>query len=246
MVYALGAGDEIVANTAYSTYPEEAKKKPKVGGYFFVSLEKIIAQRPTVVLMQRNSLLLKPKLEQLGIKTKYIPLVSLKDIKKAITDIGKVLHKEKNAKKLQKKIDKALVSLKNIVKNKKILIVFGSYFNLNSEIFISSNNTYFADIIRASGNKNAFESNTKKQPVLSYEGLIATNADIVYILTHDVFNKETEKTLLLPWYKLPVNAAKQKTIYINTNAYASVPSQRVVLFIKDFKRILEDAKHRFK
>ncbi len=246
IVYALGAGDEIVANTTYSTYPKDAQNKPKVGGYFSVSLEKIIEQKPTLVLMQRNNLLLKPKLQKLGIKTRYISISSINDIKKAIGDIGKMVKKEENSKKIQKKIDNALATLKGIVENKKILIVFGKYFDLSSEIFISGNNLYFSDIIKASGNQNAFEEKNEKQPVLSYEGLAATNADIVYILTHDMSSEDEKKRLLSLWSKLPINAAKKGTIYINDSKYASMPSQRVILFIEDFKKVLEDAANRLK
>ncbi len=246
IVYALGAGDEIVANTTYSTYPKDAQNKPKVGGYFSVSLEKIIEQKPTLVLMQRNNFLLKPKLQKLGIKTRYISISSINDIKKAIGDIGKMVKKEENSKKIQKKIDNALATLKGIVENKKILIVFGKYFDLSSEIFISGNNLYFSDIIKASGNQNAFEEKNEKQPVLSYEGLAATNADIVYILTHDMSSEDEKKRLLSLWSKLPINAAKKGTIYINDSKYASMPSQRVILFIEDFKKVLEDAANRLK
>ena len=66
ILFALGAGDRIVGNTLYATYPKEAEKIPKVGGYFSVSLEKIIALEPTLLLMQRNNLSLKPKLEKLA------------------------------------------------------------------------------------------------------------------------------------------------------------------------------------
>ncbi len=246
IVYALGAGDEIVANTAYTTYPKEAQKKPKVGNYFSISFEKILSFRPTLVLMQKNSLFLKQKLQKLGIKTKFVRLSSLDDIKKAIWDISLMLHKEKKAKEILFEIDSKLLELKNIVENKKILIVFGDYYDLGGEIFIAGNNLYLSDIIKASGNKNAFSSKSERQPVLSFEGLVATNADIVYILSSKKKSDKARKRLFAKWRELPINASKFGTIYINEKKYASMPSQRVVFFIKDFKKILENAKSRFK
>jgi len=56
ILFALGKGSEVVGNTTYATYPEAAKKIPKVGGYFSVSLEKILALKPTLVLMQKNKI----------------------------------------------------------------------------------------------------------------------------------------------------------------------------------------------
>ncbi len=130
-----------------------------------------------------------------------------------------------------------------ILKNKKILIVFGRQFDLKKEIFVSGNNIYFADIIKTSGNQNAFEENTTKQPMLSYEGILATNPDIIYILAHSVKaeQKETQK-LIAPWLEVPITASRAKTIYVTTKKYAGMPSNRVINFIEDFRKILEDAK----
>ncbi len=242
-IYALGVGDKLVANTSYATYPKEAIKLPKVGGYFSISLEKILILKPTLVFMQKNNLEIKPKLELLGIKTELITSSSLLDIKNGILKIAELTHTDKKAKKLIEDIDKAIIESKGILKDKKILIVFGRQFDLKREVFISGNSVYFADIIRSSGNQNAYKEQSLKQPLLSYEGIVKLNPDIIYILAHEV-DGEKQK-LIKPWLKLPIKAAKTKTIYVNTNKYASMPSYRVVKYIEDFTEVLKDAKGRF-
>ena len=243
ILFALGKGESVVGNTTYATYPEVSKKISKVGGYFSVSLEKIVALRPTLVLLQRNNLALKPKLEKLGIRTELIRISSLDDLKAGIMKIGELTHARQRAAEIIKEINEAVKSTAGILKGKKILIVFGVNFDLKKEVFISGNHLYFADIIRASGNQNAFFEETNRQPVISMEGIIALNPDIVYILAHRVKEKETEE-LIAPWLKLPVTAARAGTIYVTTQKYAGMPSQRVVLFIRDFKEVLEDAKRK--
>jgi len=182
---------------------------------------------------------LKPKLERLGIKTALVKISSLHDLEEGIVKIGKLTHTEQKAKQIVSQIETSLQELKGILKDKKILIVFGANYDLKREIFVSGNNLYFADIIRASGNQNAFKEQSNKQPMLSLEGILALNPDIVYILAHQVHEK---KTLITPWLKLPITAAQAKTVYVTTKKYAGMPSQRVVLFIRDFKEILQDAK----
>ncbi len=241
ILFALDKKDEIVGNTTYATYPKESQSITKVGGYFSISLEKIVMLRPTLVLMQKNNLLLKSKLKKLGIKTEVIYLSSLIDIKKGIKKIGTLTKTDTKAQMLIDDIDRAIKDIDGILKNRKILIVFGEQFDLKKEIFVSGNSIYFADIIRASGNKNALKNTKTKQPMLSYEGIIKTNPDIIYILAHTVRdNKEVQK-LIEPWLKLSITASKAKTIYLTTQKYASMPSHRVVNFIKDFKEILKDA-----
>ncbi len=243
ILFALGKGAQVVGNTTYATYPEAAKQVPKVGGYFSVSLEKILACNPTLVLMQRNNLPLRPKLEKLGIRTEVIRISSLESLEAGIRKIGALTGAESEAKQIVSTIETALQSTAGIVTGKKILIVFGLYPDLKREIYISGNHLYFADIIRRSGNRNAFEEETTKQPTLSQEGIIALNPDIVYILSHRT-GKYSEADLVAPWLKLPIAAAKAKTVYVNTHRYAGMPSQRVVCFIHDFREVLQDAQRK--
>src|SRR5947207_15509191 len=49
IVFAIGAGDEVVATDDYSDTPPAAKRLPKVGG-LQPSLERIVAARPDLVL----------------------------------------------------------------------------------------------------------------------------------------------------------------------------------------------------
>ncbi len=242
ILFALGKGEAIVGNTTYATFPKASQSIPKVGGYFSVSLEKILVLKPTLVLMQKNNLALKPSLEKLGVKTELIRISSLKDIKKGILKIGNLTNAEANATAIITEIDEAIKMTQGIVKDKKILIVFGRQFDLKKSIYVSGNSIYFADIIRASGNQNAFSEESTKQPLLSYEGIIATNPDIIYILAHLVKGEKEINSLITPWLSLPVTAAKARTIYVTTKKYAGMPSNRVVKYIKDFADILKDAK----
>ena len=244
IVFALGKGGSVVGNTEYCKYPKESLKVPKVGGYFNPSLEKIMSLNPTLVLMQQNNFKLNQKLKQLGIKTKIVKIDRLESIKTNILEIGKLLGKLEKAEEIVKNIDHELKNLKNIVKNKRILIVMGHNTSLASRIFVAGQNLYFDDIINASGNTNALQSKRKGQPMLNMENLIATNPDIVILLAHSMNEKGlTPKELIDPWLELPISAAKTKSVYIIDKLYAGIPSDRLVLFLKDFREILNDYRY---
>ncbi len=239
IVFALGKGDVVVGNTEYCKYPEESLKVAKVGGYFSPSLEKILALNPTLVLMQQNNFKLNQKLKQLGIKTKLVKIDRLSTIKSTILEIGELLEEREKAETIVKNIDNELKKLKNIVKNKRILIVMGHNTALNSRIFVAGQNLYFDDIINESGNTNALQSKRKGQPMLNMENLIACNPDIVILLAHSMHEKGlTRDELINPWLQLPIGAAKTKSVYIIDKLYAGIPSDRLVLFLKDFREIL--------
>lgn len=243
IIFALGKGDNVVGNTTYCKYPLSSQSKTKVGGYFNPSLEKILALNPSIVIMQKNNYKLNKKLKKLGINTKLVKIDTLLNIKTTIADIGDILSKKEEAKKIISSIDEELHNIKKIVSDKKILIVFGHNTSLASRIFVAGQNLYFDDIINASGNTNALKSDRKGQPVLNMENIIATNADIVILLAHSMKEKGLSRDELInPWRELPINAAKTDSIYIINKLYAGIPSDRLVYFLQDFQGILNDYK----
>jgi len=243
IIFALGKGDKIVGNTTYCKYPKVSLKIQKVGGYFNPSLEKILALDPTIVIMQQNNYKLNQKLQQLGIKTEVIKIDRLSNIKNSIVKIGTILDRKDEAKKIIERINKELQKLNAITASKRILIVMGHNTSLASGIFVAGQNLYFDDIINASGNINAMQSQRKGQPILNMENIIATNPDIVILLSHSMNEKGlTKKELTDPWRELPISAAKTNSIYIIDKLYAGIPSDRLVYFLQDFQGILNDYK----
>jgi len=239
IVYALGAGEQVVGNTTYARYPEASKNVAKVGGYFSPNLEKILSLKPTLVIMQPNNHTLARQLKRLHIRTEVVPIDRLQHITQAITKLGEVLHKEQKAEEIVAGITQALHNLKGIVKGKKILMVFGHNTQITGNIFVAGQNLYFDDIINISGNTNALHSSRKGQPLLNRENIIALNPDVVILLAHAMKERKlTEKDLIDPWLELPINAAKQKHIYIIDKEYSGIPSNRLIFFLNDFRAIL--------
>ncbi len=245
IVFALGSGKDIVANTKYSDYPLESKSIPKVGGYSNVSLEKILIAKPSIILAQDYDQKLISNIKKLNLNVKTFKTNNLESIKTTITSIGKLLNKEEKANELVKDIDNSLNSIKDIVSNKKILVVISPREDLNKIIYVAGNNLYFNDIIEASGNKNAYVSSSLSQPIVNVEKIIKMNPDIIimlapYIKQRNISHNDLKKS----WLDLPINAAVEKKIYIVDKEYAGIPSNRVVYFIKDFKDILTDVRNK--
>ena len=243
IVYALGMGKSVVANTQYCDFPEESKSVKKVGGYSSISLEKILEAKPTVVIAQNYDAKMLANLKSLNIKTMIFKTDTLSSIKSTITTLGEYFKVQPRAKELNSKIDSSLNSLSGLVSNKNVLLVIGPRKDLNNQIYITGNNLYFEDIIKASGNKNAYFSTSKNQPVVNSEKIINMNPDIIIMLSPFLDGKkEEQKELLDSWLKLPVNASINKNIYFIDKEYAGIPSQRVIYFMRDFKKILENVK----
>ncbi len=236
MVFALEKGKQLVGVSSYSLHPKEAQGIPIIGGYESPYLEKIIALSPTLVIGQIFNLSTLEKLQKFNIKTLMLNLKTIKDIKNSIT----TLSQEINSTQHQKLIDDINKAIQNIQKSDKphsIMIVFGLKEDLRSSIYIAGHNIFFEDIIKLTGNTNAYTSQTTNQPVLNYENIIALNPDQIIILHSKATeaNVDVEKALK-NWHKLPTTAAKNKKISIVDEDYLHIPSHRIALTIERLSR----------
>ena len=243
IVFALGLGEKVVANTDFCDFPESSKSVQKVGGYGSVSLEKVVKLNPSVIINQSYDKKLNDDLKKLGFKTLVYKTDNIEDIKYTIQDLGEVFDKNKEAKELNKNIDDSLKSLSGILENQKILIVISPQNTLSNQIFVAGNFVYFEDIIKKSQNQNAYQSSLKSQPVINSEKIITLNPDIIILLAPFLENQEkSQENMKKMWKKLPISASKQKNIYIIDKLYSGIPSHRVKNFIDDFRGILEDVR----
>lgn len=243
IVFALEEGKNVVANTKFCDFPIESKSILKLGSYNNISLEKILQVKPTVVITQDYDSKLFSNLKALDIKVKFCKLQTLGDIKQTILDLGEFFKRQEIAKKLNQDINEALKSLENIIINQKVLIVFSSNKTLQNDIYVAGNFVYFEDIIKLSGNLNAYNSSSKAQPVLNLEKIIGLNPDIIILLTPDLYwNKKDQENLISLWESVPVKASKLGNIYTVDKFYSGIPSHRITMFIEDFKKILQDVR----
>lgn len=245
IIFALGEGENIVANTQHSDFPLESKSIKKIGGYNSISLEKILKVNPTVVVGQDYDEKLNSNLKALGITTLSYKTNTISLIKNTINELGIFFKQEEKAKELNTNIDNAMASVAGLVKDKKILIIISPKDSLSNQIFVSGNHIYFEDVILASGNKNAYFSNSTAQPVVNTEKIIGMNPDIIILLAPFLEDDLKAQTKLInTWKELPVNASKDDNIYTIDKLYAGIPSHRVEYFIKDYRKILENVRNK--
>jgi len=241
IVYALGAGDEMVATSSYSLFPKKAQRLPIIGDATNQNIEKIISFFPSLVVGETFNINALNKLKMLNIKTVMVKLQTIDDIKNSISILGRYLGKNKQALKLTDKITNAI---KNAPKSKKphsILIVYGLSEDLRSGIYVAGSNIFFDDIIKLSGNTNAYKNTKVEQAVLSYENVIALNPDQIIILhSHATESKVNVKKALKAWYSLPTNAAKNSKISIVDENYLDIPSDRIAFSITRLAREMND------
>jgi len=233
IIFALEKGEELVATSSYSLYPQEAQKLPIIGGYENPHLEKILSYSPTLVVGQNFNQSTLDKLKKFRVKTLQLNLKTIANIQTSITTLAEKLNASKKAKELNKNITNAITNANKTHKKHSVMIVYGLREDLRSATYIAGHDIFFEDIIKECGNTNAYTSHSNSQPVLSYENIIAINPEQIIILHSHATEPNVDVSKALEnWYSLPTSAAKNRKISIVDEDYLHIPSHRVALTIE--------------
>ena len=106
ILYGLNADDSLIAVTRYCDFPEDAKKKPRIGGWLDINEGLVKSLKPDLILTStfvQNKITEKYKKNKMNIVA-LMP-TTLKGVFDSIEKIGKLVGKEKNAKELVKSIN---------------------------------------------------------------------------------------------------------------------------------------------
>jgi iron complex transport system substrate-binding protein len=192
ILYAIGAGTQMVGVDNYSDYPAEAGKLPKVGDAVDLNTEVIIALKPDVIFCGD---LVPAQLTQLG-KDQGIPYIILADrtmddiyktIRLAGIATGHVEQADELAANLSARVD--AVTAKTHAANVSIPKVFVEYWSYGTSIYTFGPGSFGDDLISLAGGVNVAHNTSSEYPVVESEFVIAENPDIV-IFTNSSTTKD--------------------------------------------------------
>ncbi|AIU72798.1 hemin ABC transporter substrate-binding protein [Hafnia alvei FB1] len=212
IVYALGAGDRLVARDTTSTLPA-AKNLPDVGYMRQLNAEGILSLKPTMVLaseLAEPSLVLR-QIADVGVKV--VPVsgeASLDNVPHKIQQVASALNLEKQGAAVTQKYEQQLAAVPRTPLKTKVLFIL-SHGGMTP--MAAGQDTAADAIIKASGAQNAMQGFSRYRP-LSQEGVVASAPDLV-LITSDGFKTlgTVDKVWALPGMAL-TPAAKNKQILV--------------------------------
>lgn len=226
IISSLGRTDNIVAVSDYTLYPPKLTTRPKVGGYTTLSIERVLAQRPTLVVGLEHQKPFLTQLKAFNIPTQVVRLESIGDIKQSIAILAERLQASREGEEVTAQIDKQIKNASKLPKEQSVLIVFANASSLSRGVYIAGHDLFFEEILHLCGATNAYTEEYSMQPMLNIEGIIATNPDHVLLLLGPL-DKVDPEAVKKRWRELPINAAKNNHITVIQNDHILIPSQRV-------------------
>ena len=238
-LFALGLDEKVVGVSDHCDYPEAAKLKPKVGGFFQPSIEKIVDLNPDLVLTNGSVERLITQLDSLGITYIVLNPKDIDGILRNIELLGKVTGTEKRANEVIKDMQDRMSLVAAKVKDAPRVKVFYvlDVTDLNNPWTVGPGS--FADsLITMAGGDNIAAKALGAWVQFSIEEVVASDPDvIIYNVSHGSIVITPEKIREHPAWR-GVTAITQDRIYPIDGDLVDRPGPRIVQGLEEMVKMI--------
>ncbi|MCX7210608.1 MAG: cobalamin-binding protein [Burkholderiales bacterium] len=185
LLFAAGAGKSIVAVTAWSDYPPQAKNIPSVGSATELDVERIIKLQPDLVVAWKNGN--KPRqiahLRKFGIQVFESEPKTLDEIANSIKKLSMLAGTEKIGEQQALAFQQKIQVLKNKYQHAEEVRYFYQIWQkplmtLNGEHLISQ-------ALKICGGKNIFSELVPTAPTVNSESVIQNNPEVIFMSSEE-------------------------------------------------------------
>ena len=184
ILFAVGAGDRVVAVTEYCTFPEEATTLPVIGGYSTINIERIVAANPDLIFAyQGNGEENINYLKHLGYNVITLNADSIAGTLHDIRLVGEAVGCTETAEKLVSDMEVRLSAvsekLAGIPESEKPTMVHSMW---TDPLWVSGNHTFQNEMIQYAGGINAVVT-TEGWGIVTLEKFLLIDPDIIFVDT---------------------------------------------------------------
>jgi len=181
-VFALGAGDDVVAISDYTEFPAAALKKPSVGDLINPSIETILSMRPDLVIgvQPTGPMEVTNQLERVGIPVFLISPHGLAGIFHSVETIGTALNRTPEADALVHSLQQRVDAVRARTKDQPTPRVFMPIWY--DPITTIGKNAFITEIIEAAGGRSVTDDLPMEWPVINMEVLLERAPDALLLV----------------------------------------------------------------
>ena len=250
-VFALGAGERVIAVTDFCTYPPEALGKARVGGLFHPNLERIIALEPDLVVMQNPMEKVIGLCEERGVDWLAVGMNDLAGIYRGIGLLGGKLGLEEEAARLRAEIESGLEEVRMRVaglglerglggggQRVKLFLCTGRAPGELSGLGTTGPGGFLAELIEIAGGENIFADAVTRYPQVSKEALTRRAPEVIIECRPGAdLDGAARARLVAEWDALSsLPAVRGGRVHVLTDDFLMIPGPRIV---KTARRLAE-------
>lgn len=236
ILFALQLDDQIVGVTSYCDYPATALSRERVGDTLSPNLERIIAQRPDLVIVSTSSQLevLTRQLDQLAIPVYVTNPRTIRDILTTIRQVGEITGQVTQARELTGEME---ARIRRIEERVGLLPTVRVLYALQIDPLITAGrDTFLNDLIRSAGGESISGGEEVAYPQFSYETVIARAPEVI-LLPEQHGSAVINESALRRSLGLTPAVKNGRIVRINPD-WADRPGPRIVEALEQFAQAL--------
>lgn len=237
IVFALGRGDLLVGATQFADQPPAASLLPRVGSYFHLDIERIVALHPDLCLAARDG---NPehqvrRIEELGIPVFAFDPRTLPEISASVTLLGELLDARAAAAAITGEMAAKMALAAGRVQN--VAARPGVFFQIDASPLVSAGQGTFIDhLLTAAGGRNLAGDRTG-YPRYSWEEILALAPEVVIIAS--MAGGYPEAQLKGQWSRWPdIPAVKNGRVHVLDASLFDRPVPRLADGLVELVRLL--------
>ena len=227
ILFAVGAGEQIVGVTQYANYPDVAAEIAQVGGFSAnsISLETVVGLQPDVVFAEGDlHRTLIHRFEQLRIPVIAFDPATLEDVYENIRIAGRVTENQDRADQVVRNMQAAVAAVQaaRLEATPKVF-----YLAWDTPLMTAGRSSFISQLIVLAGGVNAFGDVEEAFPQVSEEAILQRNPDVIIAPQRDGDDNELERiTARANWRNL--SAVQNGRIHFIDEDWISRPGPRLV------------------
>jgi iron complex transport system substrate-binding protein len=184
MLYAIGAGDQVVAVDSLSTYPAEVSSKVTKISAYEPSVEAILAYEPDVVLISNDMNKITEQLESISSRKITVwtgaAAASIDDVYKQINELGELTGRSSEASALVADMTKRIDA---VVPDVAPTVAYGVYYELDNTYYSVTSNTFVGALLKQFGMVSIADGvqEGNDYPQLSAEAIVKADPAIIFL-----------------------------------------------------------------
>ena len=243
ILFAVGAGPQVVAVSSYDDDPPEVSALPRVGALLDPDTERILSMRPDLVLIYGSQTDLQRQLSTAGIRVHSYRHGGLADVTPAIREIGALTGHTEEAAQVAERIEGRLNTIRRKVAGRrrpKTLLVIGREPRSLRNLDASGGVGFLHDLVELAGGANVFTGVPRQAVRASSEMLLANAPEVILDLFYSRTMSATElREERAAWSALPsIPAVRNGRVELLVGDYLVVPGPRIAEAAETFARAI--------
>ena len=243
ILHGVGAFERVVAVSDYCSYPPEAAKLPRVGGWNNPNMEQIAGLRPDLVIFSdAQAQFVKDKVEAAGIRTLSVPSQTLEDAYKSIEMVGRATGDEEAARKL---LEQTRMSVETVrltterLPKRRVLCVVDRVPGTLRDLYTAGGDSFIAQLIRIAGGEPVSPPTREGWGKMQKEAIVALDPDVILDLIMQKPTGGLAEDTLAVWKELPtLRAVRDGRVHPVRDETVLHPSQLVGASARKFAELI--------